>query len=157
MDVFLIPFTVLWAGFAVFWTTMAIRQNAGVVFLLFGSVFVVIGLYISVGRFFLKAFGKRRTHYILTTRRALIIRGGSRNAVSLVPGMTRETRARGRRIDVIFGPSQAGASPFMMWGVWANSGLDFLPGMPTAFYDVNDVAGLASALQRQQAVEFRQS
>ena len=44
-DVFLIPFSLLLFGFAVFWEITAFRMGAPWFFPLFGSFFVMIGLY----------------------------------------------------------------------------------------------------------------
>lgn len=77
-DFFLIPFSLMWGGFALFWEFMALRipqsgQRETLLFPLFGIPFVLIGLYIMIGRFFFDAFRRRRTEYGLTDERALII------------------------------------------------------------------------------------
>jgi hypothetical protein len=46
--------------------------------LAFGGVFVAIGFYILVGRFLYKRFDRRRGVYLLTDRRALVIRQSGR-------------------------------------------------------------------------------
>jgi hypothetical protein len=69
-DMFQIPFSLMWGGFAIFWEYTAITQttatsNIGVselIFPLFGIPFVIIGLYIMFGRFFYKTFKKKRTY-----------------------------------------------------------------------------------------------
>ena len=53
-DLLLVPFTVLWGGFAVFWNVMAWRGHAPVFFRLWGIPFLLAGLYVIVGRFFVK-------------------------------------------------------------------------------------------------------
>ena len=71
-DAFTIPFSLLWAGFAFFWETMVIVHGAPWFFILFGSFFVLVGLYITVGRFLRKAYVLRRTLYAITDRKVLI-------------------------------------------------------------------------------------
>jgi hypothetical protein len=76
-----IPFSMLWGGFAIFWEVMALSSShskgpAPIIFPIFGIPFVVIGLYMMVGRFFVDAWQRRRTWYGITDRRALIVRVG---------------------------------------------------------------------------------
>ena len=44
-DFLLVPFSILWCSFAVFWEFTAATSGAPPYFLLFGGVFVVVGLY----------------------------------------------------------------------------------------------------------------
>jgi hypothetical protein len=86
-DFFLIPFSVMWCGFAVFWeytvlTQMVFsphRQNIpgpmAVIFPLWGIPFVLIGLYMVFGRFFVEAKARETTYYGVTSDRILIKSG----------------------------------------------------------------------------------
>ncbi len=59
-DVFLVPFSLMWGGFAIFWMGAALVGGAPVPFALFGLPFVVVGLYFIFGRFLVKARRKRQ-------------------------------------------------------------------------------------------------
>ena len=72
-DVFAIPFSLMWCGFAVFWETMAVMGRAPLFFALWGIPFVAIGLYIVFGRFFVDAMVRSKTFYGVTSERILII------------------------------------------------------------------------------------
>ena len=75
-DGLLIPFSFVWGGFSIFWEATVLMGNAPVPFALFGMVFVVIGLFLIVGRFFVDAWLRSRMVYALTDRRVLIARSG---------------------------------------------------------------------------------
>jgi hypothetical protein len=136
-DAFLIPFSLMWGGFAIFWEASALGGSAPVFFILWGVPFVVVGQYLIWGRFLFKRWDKRRTVYALTVQRALILRGGSLQSVFLnqVPTINQSVRPDGS------GSLQFGDSPGR-YGYWGNTGMDFLGqgrGAPT-FYDVPEVA-----------------
>jgi len=82
-DFYLIPFSIMWGGFAIFWEYSVLtnfghgrvgRGGAPIIFPLWGIPFVLIGLYMMVGRFFFDAWQRRRIWYGVTDRRALIVR-----------------------------------------------------------------------------------
>ena len=77
-DYFMIPFSILWAGFAFFWEFTAIASGAPIMFALFGVPFVLVGFYLLFGRFIVDRKRRKNTLYVLTNKR-IIIRSGARN------------------------------------------------------------------------------
>jgi hypothetical protein len=74
-DGFMVPFSLLWGGFAIFWEAMALRQSKSPLFVLWGIPFVLIGIYLIVGRFFVDSYQRARTYYGVTDQRVLILSG----------------------------------------------------------------------------------
>jgi hypothetical protein len=73
-DALMIPFSAVWLAFAVFWLVMVTRTGAPVFFYLWGAMFVGIGIFFAVGRFFVDAWLRSRTLYAVTDQRVLILR-----------------------------------------------------------------------------------
>jgi len=100
LDAFLIPFSLMWGGFAVFWKTMVLRSKAPGFFALWGIPFVLVGLYMIFGRFVVDAASRARMFYGVTDRRAIIVSGlMSQTVKSLslrtMTGLTLSERADG--------------------------------------------------------------
>jgi hypothetical protein len=74
-DAFLIPFSLLWGGFAFYWEYGAYNSGADPSFLLFSGAFVLMGGYIIFGRFIYDAIARARTYYGVTDERVVVVSG----------------------------------------------------------------------------------
>jgi hypothetical protein len=79
-DFFLIPFSLLWGGFAIVWESAALfvipkNDAAAWLFPLFGIPFVLFGLYFIFGRFIVDKKIRDGSEYAVTNRRAIIVSG----------------------------------------------------------------------------------
>jgi hypothetical protein len=82
-DTFLIPFSLLWGGFAIFCNAMVwlapfdtdAGGDPGWFFRLWGLPFLVIGIYLIAGRFFHDARIRKHLFYAVTDQRVLVAQG----------------------------------------------------------------------------------
>ena len=87
-DAMMIPFSLMWGGFAIFWEASALGlvaahrnfppsdpgQIVSWIFPLWCVPFVVVGLYMIFGRFFYDAALRRKTWYAVTDQRLIILK-----------------------------------------------------------------------------------
>ena len=123
-DLFLIPFSVLWAGFAVFWEVSVLTTSAPGFFALWGIPFVIMGIYITVGRFFTDAYRRRKTSYALTATRIVIRSGTTTQSLDLatLPSISLKEHRSG------LGTITLGSSPFPI--AFASPGWPGMKGPP---------------------------
>jgi len=154
-DGFLVPFSLLWGGFAISWEVGVLTTGAPWFFALFGSVFALIGLQLIIGRFFVKRHRKRTEAFAVTDRRAFITNGRSSRETDVSRTDRNITWTRGRTHCTVEWGDSSGRGVFGGGGfggpnlqhIYANTGLDgFFGPRPMAFYDVADGAALVQAL-----------
>jgi len=127
-DLFLIPFSLMWGGFAIFWEFSVITHpgkcdgSTGLFMTLWGIPFVCIGLYFIFGRFFADAYNRSRTFYGVTNERIIILSGiFSRQVKSLQLRTLSDislNQGSGDVGTITFGPSQNTMNIFMPSGSW---------------------------------------
>jgi hypothetical protein len=126
-DAGMIPFSLLWCGFTFYWESLVVKTNGPLFFKLWGAMFMLVGLYIVFGRFFVDAWQRGVTAYALTDRRALIRSGLFTSSVEslalrTLPDVTSrgsspsaaKTRCRRRRASsgsTMPGPSTSNCAP----------------------------------------------
>lgn len=155
-DLFLIPFSLLWAGFAVFWEYTAFTQGAPPFFLLFGGVFVLIGLLVTAGRFLFDKWIREKTVYAVTEGRALILAGLFRRTLTALnirslQGVGLEMYDAGRG-TITFGPVSA-TSAIVRNPSWPGTGRY----APPMFERVENAAEVYRLLQPSANNERRES
>ena len=114
-DALLVPFSVLWGGFAFFWEYMAISKGTPWFFAIWGIPFVLIGTHLIVGRFFWDAKRRSATYYAVTDRRIIVSSGLWRPQTRSVNlrtlsdlSMTERSNGSG---DIVLGSTP----PMMLW------------------------------------------
>jgi len=136
-DAFLIPFSLLWCGFVIFWEWTAVTANAPVFMKLWGIPFVLAGLYITVGRFIYDMLLRARTDYAVTSERIIISsRLGSRRIKSIDLGTLPEitlTMTTATEGTLTFGSNV----PYMYWSQQTAY-------RPPAFEGIPDAARVAA-------------
>jgi hypothetical protein len=71
-DTFLIPFSLMWGGFFIFWEFMA-STTGNWLFILWGVPFVLAGQYLIWGRFVYTWWKKGRVFYGVTDKRVIVL------------------------------------------------------------------------------------
>jgi hypothetical protein len=142
-DALLIPFSLMWGGFAVFWEAQVAGYGGGrrpwEFGLVWGIPFVLIGQYLIWGRFLQAAWKKKRTHYAVTNRRVIAVQDGWRRQVAsafidTLPALIKEGGFRG--IGTLrFAQQESIWSGKAGWGPWDAMAMGVVP----TFADVDDV------------------
>lgn len=112
-DIILIPFSLLWCGFAIVWTLDAVKSDvfSGVL----GLLFVFIGLVLVFGRFIIDLKKRSNTIYVLTQNRVIIQSGIFSKKINFIPLKTMT------KIDIVASNNGYGTiylapkSPYMEW------------------------------------------
>ena len=153
-DAFMIPFSLMWGGFAIFWETTVIKSGAPFFFMLWGIPFVLVGLYMIVGRFFADAWQRTRTFYTVTNERILIVGGLFNRTVTSLELRTLPEMSLSLQDDdkgtLSFGEDQTGfGSTF--GGRWSQSNQK----RPPQFEGIPDAAGVMARIREAQAALLR--
>ena len=135
-DAFILPFSLIWCGFAIFWEASVLHGHAPLLMKLWGVPFVVIGLYLVVGRFFVDAYTRGRTFYGVTNQRLVIVSGSfSRRVRSLpwqaLPQATLVERGNGGG-TINFGPK-------LPFGMGRSVSIGGMPGAGQSLFPVLDL------------------
>ena len=81
-DVYLIPFSLVWGGFAIFWEAGAVTATfSNPLLVVAGLPFLAAGLFLIFGRFILRGMASRRARYLVTDRRVVVTGGVTGRAV----------------------------------------------------------------------------
>ena len=145
-DTTLIPFSLLWGGFAIFWemgvmglgpfgTNPSEPWSFGVVW---GIPFVVVGQYLIWGRFLYAFWKKSRIYYAVTNQRAVAVQSSPSRRVSSVyldalPMLQKSVRHDGIG-TVTFAQTEPLWSGRRKSGLWDSISIGDVP----SFIDIND-------------------
>lgn len=121
-DALLIPFSLLWGGFALFWNILVWSTKTPLFFRLFGLPFLLVGAYVILGRFFVDAYFRRKMVYGVTEKRILILRKGMFSSlksldIKRLPSIELQQRPDGSG-TISFGPP-LGLSTANGFGSWS--------------------------------------
>jgi len=153
VDLVVVPFTLMWAGFAFFWEYTVLRTGAPWFFKLWGIPFVLIGVYLVAGRFFWDAYQRSRTYYGLSNQRVLIVTRGSRLkvkslALATLGEVTVSSSADG------WGSIQFGSSPWGKGTPFAGANWPGAQG-PPSFEMIADAGRVHEMIRQAQHAERR--
>jgi len=157
-DSYMIPFSLMWGGFAIFWEAgvsgigpWAGKGSPWSFGMLWGVPFVLIGQYMIWGRFFYTAWKKKRVLYALTTERLIVlVRPPQAKVISRylenVPGIEKEIRSDG------LGTLKFGETPPIYGGGRGkNASMEglYLNSSTPVFVDIDNARDVADMIQRE--------
>lgn len=144
-DAFLVPFSLLWGGFAVFWEAAVSGfwgsgdKSVWSFGVLWGIPFVLAGQYLIWGRFFYAAWLKRLTHYAVTSRRVIVVQDSWKRQmasayIDALPTIVKQGGSNGIG-TLSFAQAQPMWSNNRGWGAWNGLSVGSVP----TFVDIEDV------------------
>ncbi len=160
-DLFAIPFSLLWGGFAIFWEwgvtghfgSSTGQHSAPAFFELWGIPFVLIGQYMIWGRFFYTAWKKGRTYYAVTNKRVIVVSSGLSR--KLIDGYLRnlDSASLTLRSDAI-GTIEFASAPLALsnWGFGQRNRTNQIDIdlSSLAFFDIPDARAVYQLIQSQR-------
>lgn len=146
IEALLIPFSLLWGGFALFWNVSVWSTDGPIFFKLWGLPFLVAGIYITVGRFWIDMRARRAMLYVVTDKRILILKkNGAASSKSLdikrLPALELNEKADGTG-TLKFG--SGGMFNSGNFGIWSPA-FDSTP----QFLGIDDVRRVYEVVQKQ--------
>lgn len=154
-DVMLIPFSLAWGGFAIFWEATALSQahkhrgGSSLFLSLWGIPFVLVGLYLIFGRFLVDSLQREKTYYGITDRRVVIVTpqlGARRKVKSLdlrtLNGLSITERPNGSG-TITFGPENQYSS-------FAGAGWPGASNRAPSFDSIDHVKSVYDQIRRAQ-------
>ena len=133
-EAWVIPFSIVWAGFWVFWESDAIQSGAPLWIRLWGLPFLVVAVYVVAGRFVVDVWVRRNTVYGVTARRVIVCSGlfsrrTTSHALEALPAITLSERRHGEG-DVVLDATNmnhVAAGGLVPKGSSVPPALEFLP------------------------------
>lgn len=149
-DTFLIPFSLMWGGFAIVWNAAVwlapfggSGDDPGWFFKLWGLPFLVIGLYLIAGRFFHDAHIRKQMFYAVTDQRVLTLRKSKITSLDIhrLPRLELSEHRDGTGTLTFetanFGPWGGGMNGFSWWVPSLGSAVQFFRiGNPRKVYEL---------------------
>ena len=126
-DAIRVPFSLLWGGFAIVWESLVIVHGP-IFFRIWGIPFVLVGLYLIAGRFYVDAYRRAHTVYGVSDRAVYIsIDGYFPKTLVFTANALATIEVKRESADV--GSLTFGRNPGMVsnygWNVWQSSAPQF--------------------------------
>lgn len=146
-DLFTLLFGLFWLGFVVFWILSAYRAGAPILFVAFGIPFLLVGIYITAGRFVVEALQRKKMVYAVTNQRLMVLQGiwnRSVHSINLrsLPEIQLITKRDGSG-SIYIGPLAGFGRSYRSMGRMSAFGL-------TAFENIPNVRNVHEVIQRAQ-------
>lgn len=135
-DIVLVPFSIMWGGFAIVWESIAVRSGGPWFMSLWGVPFVAVGLYVIFGRFLWDSYTRSQTWYALTNDSALICRkyrGGGLQRVYLPSLANIRLATNNDGSGTISFGNEDGYGAWRTWGPPSTPAFEFIPNVRTVY------------------------
>jgi hypothetical protein len=146
-DALLIPFSLAWTGLVLVWEYLAVTSGAPFCFALWGVPFVLMGLYMILGRFFVDAHRRSQTHYALTSKRIIIL-SGQRNSNVETLDLQRLSRIHLTSRKDGRGTITFGSAPPGMWWQATRNWLPFVRDTTPVFESIENTRAVYEQILR---------
>lgn len=156
-DVFLIPFSLMWGGFVLFFAAGAVfGQVHDPIAMVCAVPLVLLALYLVFGRFVVRSIASRKARYLVTDRRVVVTGGVTGRAVGTEylaalppPVITENEDGSG---DLAFGAFPNGFGGYNGFGTHRRPGwtLGFESVTPFRFRDIPDVVRVRDLILASQ-------